>query len=478
MFVKFIKRSSWLVVTLITSIILFLMTFLSIRDLIKSHILSNMSAHISVIIYIASALIIGYLLYRIKDKKYFLIGLFIVALIIRMVWILNINSEPVSDFTEMYKGAQNMLNGQTEIIKNSDYFNTWVYQLGFTFFQFNIIKLFGDSIIVLKITSAIISACIPLVIYLICKSLRDSKTARIPALIYCFYITSITMTSVLTNQHLSTLLIYFGLYILISKEKKIVSLILSGIIISIGNIIRPEGIIVIIAIVLFLLFKDFENIKTPKIFMINNIGRPLIIVIVYFLTSTMVSIGFKELGYTDYSLSNREPYWKFVVGLNPNHGGLWNSEDGDLVNRYPLGEDRDNYEKELILDRLKDKDSMLNLFKQKFSYMWAKNDWGSIAFSLNYEGASEELGNSLLKIEKIQFVGIIVLAFLSVLLSIIRKVKFSYYHLFMILLIGYILAHLIVEVQTRYRYFIIPTMVILSIEIFSYIDMRLKKKHY
>lgn len=476
MLINIIKKSSCLVVTLITSIILCLMTILSIIDLKKSHILSNMSAHISVIIYIILSLIIGYFLYRIKDKKYFLIGLFIVALIIRIVWVLNINSEPVSDFTQMYKGAQNMLNGQIDTIKNSEYFNVWVYQLGFTFFQFNIIKLFGDSIIVLKITSAIISACIPLVIYLICKSLRNSKTARIPALIYCFYITSIAMTSVLTNQHLSTLLTYIGIYILISREKKILSLIFSGIIISVGNIIRPEGIIVIIAIVLFLFFKDFENIKMPNVFMIKNIGRPLIIVLVYLLTGIMVSMVFKQLGYTDYSLSNREPYWKFVVGLNSKHGGLWNSEDGALVRKYPLGKDRDDYEKKLILDRIKDKRGILNLFKQKFSYMWTKNDWGSISFSLNYEGASEKLVNSLLKIEKIQFVGIIVLAFLSVLLSIIRKTKFSYYHFFMIILIGYVLVHLIVEVQTRYRYFIVPTMLILSIDIFSYIDMRLKKK--
>ena len=465
MFVNFIKKSSWLVVTGITLIILGVMVNLNISPIGKVNLL--LSDNINVFLYIFLSLFIGLLLYRIKNNKYFLLALFLTALIIRVIWVLNIHSLPVSDFMQMYNGAQDILNGNIDALRGSEYFQTWVYQLGFTFFQYVIINIFGNSIGVLKLVNAIITSCIPIVIYLICNTLKKGKSARVPALIYCFYVTSIAMTSVLTNQHLSTLLIYFGLYLLISKEKYFFSIIYVGVIISLGNIIRPEGIIVIIAIVLFLIFNDFENIKNPKRFLKYNILRPTLIVAIYLITSTMVSGAFKLSGYTDYSLSNREPYWKFVVGLNDKHGGLWNSEDGDLVNRYPLGEKRDDYEKQLILDRLKDKEKVINLFNKKFRYMWTKNDFGSLSFSLNYKGASKHLMKLLLKIEKVQFIIIVSLAFLSVIISVFKRIKFGYYHLFMIILIGYVLSHLILEVQTRYRYFIIPTLVILSIEAIS-----------
>lgn len=462
---KFFENTSRLVVLIITSIILGLMVYLNFNDVHKTKV--TQSEKIYVIVYFIVCILIGFLLYKIKSKKYFIIGLFAVSFIIRLIWVLNINSVPVSDFTQMYEGAQNILNGNTELVRNSSYFEVWVYQLGFSAFQSIILRIFGDSILVLKITNAFISACIPVVIYLICDKLKNNKYSRIPALIYAFYLTSIAMTSVLTNQHLATLLIYIGLYILIDKDNNILWLAVSGVLIALGNIIRPEGIIVIIALFLFFIFKDFSNIKKPKIFLTKNVLRPVLILLVYLITITSVSAVFKAKGYTDYNIGNREPYWKFVVGLNPKHAGLWNSEDGELVNRYPVGNERDEYEKKLILERIKDKDAMLELFDKKFKYMWSGNDWGSIGFSLNYENVSDGFRNILLRIEKIEFMAIITLMSLSLIFTIFRRVPFNNYYLFMIIFIGYVLVHLIVEVQTRYRYFIIPCMVILTVEALS-----------
>ena len=465
MTIKFIKKASLYVVIIITLISLGLMINLNISDAEKIHVTSSQKMY--VLIYFLLALCAGYALYKVKDQKYFILGLFGVAFIIRLIWVLNINSQPVSDFTQMYKGAQNILNGNTDLVRNSEYFRVWVYQLGFAFFQSNILRIFGDSIEVLKVTNAFISACIPVVIFLICNNLKRSKGSRIPALIYCFYVTSIAMTSVLTNQHLATLLIYIGLYIFMKYDKSYIGLIFFGIIISLGNVIRPEGIIVMIGIILFLIFKDFDNIRNIKVFAINNITKPMLILIVYMMTTTLVSATFKGMGLTDYNLGNREPYWKFVVGLNVGHNGLWNPDDGDLVNKYSLGEERDEFEKKLIFKRLGNKEEIVKLFKRKFEYMWSGSDWGSISFALNYEEAPKDLRQILLRTEKLQFIGIVILAFVSIIISIRKRIYLDNYHLFMILFIGYVLSHLIVEVQTRYRYFIIPCMIILTAEVFT-----------
>lgn len=77
--------------------------------------------------------------------------------------------------------------------------------------------------------------------------------------------------------------------------------------------------------------------------------------------------------------------------------------------------------------------------------MWASNDTSiSFAFSDNIDNTN--LYNALLGVINI----------------IKEKDKFNYSFLFLIILIGYFLAHLILEVKPRYRYFAIPIFFIMA----------------
>ncbi|MBU3104990.1 hypothetical protein [Clostridium gasigenes] len=195
-----------------------------------------------ILVIILAIVAIGILIWwgcKIEDNKKFLIVLFSTSFIIRLVWVLSIKTEPISDFAFMYEGAQNIAGGNYDYILNSGYFKTWVYQLGFTMYLVGIIKFFGDSLLIIKVFKVLIVSLIPVIIYLTGKKMGSNKGAKIVSLGYCFYISSIVSTSVLTNQHLATLLFYTGIYLLISNVNRKYKWILIGLSIGIRDIIRP-----------------------------------------------------------------------------------------------------------------------------------------------------------------------------------------------------------------------------------------------
>ncbi|MBE6153707.1 MAG: hypothetical protein E7166_05740 [Firmicutes bacterium] len=115
--------------------------------------------------------------------------------------------------------SRSLLGGDTSF-NNSTYFNLWAYQIGFVTYQTLLLKI-CNSVFFLKIVNCIISSSICVLIYLISKEFVKEKSAQIVSIIYSFLVFTISYTSVLSNQHISTFLIYLSLYILIAKKLKL-----------------------------------------------------------------------------------------------------------------------------------------------------------------------------------------------------------------------------------------------------------------
>ena len=106
---------------------------------------------------------------------------------------------------------------------------------------------------------------------------------------------------------------------------------------------------------------------------------------------------------------------------------------------------RNEGHKTLLSARLNNPVSLLVTMASKTVPMWASNDT-SIGFAFSDNIDNTNLYNALLGVINI----------------IKEKDKFNYSFLFLIILIGYFLAHLILEVQPRYRYFAIPIFFIMA----------------
>lgn len=472
--IKFLNKISSNIVLYLSmffSIGIVLLNLLGMITFNKLFSFNNLFEVILVIVAIVAMILIIMFLRKIKYRKRFLFSLFIVSFLIRFIWILWIDTIPISDFKVMYDGATEIAKGNYSFILESNYFNIWVYQLGFTGYLAILLKVFNNSLFMIKFINVIIVSLIPVIIFLSAEKLTNAKIARIPSILYALYIGSIANTSVLTNQHLATLLFYIAVYLLVINLNRKFKWILIGLCIAVGNIIRPEGSIVLLAILLFLVFKNLTSAK--------EIGKGVLefagIIIIVILVSKLVSFGFVKAGISNYPLSNRDPLWKFSCGLNPNSKGTYNDEDLVYLNIAELsGKTRKEAHMELIKERISNPLQLGVTMAYKYVNMWALNDT-SLQFAFTDNVNKPQVYNIVIKIEKIQYMIVTILFMFGIISIIKRKKGFENNHIYLIIFLGYLLAHLLIEVQPRYRYMSLPILFIISSYFFAKINYNLDK---
>ncbi|WP_273124321.1 ArnT family glycosyltransferase [Bacillus weihaiensis] len=403
------------------------------------------------------SILIGKFSTRYVSKKFFFLLLLLIAFCLRIGWAYFIKTPIASDFLYMYEGAVDLSKGNYEFTNNF-YFEKWSYQLGFTSYEAMVVSLFGDSPRILKLLNIFYSIGITIIIYLTASKLFNETSGRIAGLLYAFYIPSIVMSSVLTNQHLSTFLYFLAFYLIIAKglEKKLIWIWI-GLILALGNLIRPLGSFSLLAIIIFCFLFYYLNDKRKIKF---NITKKLSgVLIVYVLFQQLVSYTLIGIGITDETLSNKDSLWKFVLGLNLDTRGHYSSEDVEYLDQFSLWNERNEKAKELISERLEDKSKVAKLMNDKFIDMWGSKD-STVYWSLKGTQHSAEFPQLLYTTERAMYLSIMFFSIIGVSYMIYQQGN-KQYSLFLILILGYAFVHTLIEVQTRYRYDIIPSLFII-----------------
>nr|WP_240522378.1 MULTISPECIES: hypothetical protein [Bacillus cereus group] len=147
--------------------------------------------------------IISFLANRFLTVNQFLLILIVTAFAIRLLWIIFEKTVPISDFSVMYESAQQAVKGNFAFITD-EYYMSWTYQLGFTYYEAILIKIFGNHLFILKLFNIFWSVGTAVIIYFMGKTIFNEYSARTAAIFYAFYIPNIIYSSVLTNQYIST----------------------------------------------------------------------------------------------------------------------------------------------------------------------------------------------------------------------------------------------------------------------------------
>ncbi|MBH0230698.1 ArnT family glycosyltransferase [Halobacillus yeomjeoni] len=418
---------------------------------------------------------IFYLISRLNlPKRFFLPGLLGVAFIIRFIWVWVSPTVPESDFLMLYNAANAATEGDFGFTENA-YFQKWVYQLGFVMYQAAVINMFGDSIFVLQFINILFSVAIIWLVYEITREVFNENAGRIAGLVYTFYIPAIVMTSLLTNQILATFLFYAGALLLVkSLSEKKWSWVIIGVLFALGHIIRPLGPFVLLAtgIFLFVVYVLGQKRKTAGINLMKFSG----IIATYFLIITLASQALMMSGISDYPLENRDPKWKFVLGLNHETKGTYSNEDAETLSGLEW-EERLEKEEEMIDQRLSNPSRLTDLFVDKFSIMWGNRD-ASISWS--YGDGDENIRERLYQLDKVLYIQFFIFAFTAFVALMIhlwknhsdKKIQSLFFVLF---IIGYAMIHLIIEIQTRYRFVMMPSLIILqSYGVYAFFNQSLK----
>lgn len=235
--------------------------------------------------------------------------------------------------------------------------------------------------------------------------------------------------------------------------------IISGFLISLGNIIRPEGIISIFSLIIyFLLIIKKENVKKIFLTIVTILGS-------YYLMFAICSTILVKTSIGPNGLRNNAPQWKFVLGFNFDTNGTYCNDD-----LWTLSDPKDGYS--LVINRIKNNYKELpTLFYNKTKTFWTEYnfDWSFYHIkNKNIEILNKDVNTSfiieyLLKINYVYYFLIFVLAVFAI-GYIIKNGNIINKEIIIILnqIIVTFMVYLLIEVQPRYSYFIQISIFILA----------------
>ncbi len=461
---KFQKAISWIIlvcVAIFTTVVFFQMW----NNLFQYYFPFNPGRYIWLLILgLVIVLVVGYILYRLKDdnvvmNRVILLVLLAIFAIIAISWIHFVPNNQNSDFGGLWSHAKYALRGGPLYKSDNSYFAKWAYQTGFLTYLMGVVKIFGPHIQAIQYLNVLYQVLILLLSYkLVEKIFHSIKMARLTVLLLMINLDWFALNSQADNQYIGSLLFLTTFYLIL--KDKYWAYILAGITLAAGCVVRPIGPVVIAGFVVFTLVYVFMNNNK---FNWDAIWKMLIVLAIYFVLFSGAGMLIKSSGLNEYGLSNRDSEWKFVTGLDYSSKGVY---DPDVVKTFDMKASRavmNKQEKEVVKQHigfLNESHGWLRLFKAKLAILWAKP-----STAIDFTGISTNHSPTTVNImQYVGYVGSIITIIFSFIGS-LRLFNFKFdkgLYLLLLPLMAFVIVQLLIEVQGRYRIEFIPALAILG----------------
>lgn len=388
--------------------------------------------------------------------RYKIWSLLLMALFLRIFWILSVNTMPMSDFNTMYQNAKEILAGNIDVLKGYTYLARFPHLIPMTFYMAGIIKLFPiHNLLVMKILNAIFGTISVYLLYKLSDNFIKSERNKLFVLILgAVFPPFITYTSVLCTENLAIPL-YLGTLIMFYKAKARTNeqakyFIISGGLLALSNLFRGVAIVFLIAFFIYILLCTEKSKFT-------NIGYLVLgyIVITVGISGTLLKAGLLE-----------RPLWKgaepssatlLLKGTNFEHNGQWNLEDAKFVDEHLKDDNLTILCLEKVKERILSKSpkEIISFYIKKFSSQWRVGDCSGTYWA--YMGAALPIKSTLPV--TFQLIYSVILAFSCIALF---KDNNKNVVLLNIILCGCGLLFTIIETQSRYSYIVSWIFIILA----------------
>lgn len=414
------------------------------------------------------------------SSKNKLLLILIIGFSLRVLWILDVNSIPTSDFKVIYDSAGSFINGDRSMFYGISYIGRFPHLTITTLYMALIRYIFPiNNLLIIKVINLICSMFVLILINLIIATLyKNEDYALKGTLIGAIFPPFISYVSVFCSENVAIplYLLSISLFLIGVKNKdKLRFFILSGITLAIGNLFRMVALIVLLAYIIYILayYKDM---------LLRKIKRILLITTSYGIIICSVSSTLQVLKITEYPLwRGSEPNTTSVLkGTNYNSFGAWNEEDSKLTE-----DNISNYDKveELSKKVIKERLTNASIYKLgifyfgKFAFVWSLGDCSGVLWSQKNIDESEiklpvkEIREIHIPVATI-FQIIYILIIFIVLVGLFNKNKLRNIieiNLFYLILCGYGCTYLITEAQPRYSYIVSWVFIILFINGLDYL---------
>lgn len=401
-----------------------------------------------------------------KNGLRFCICLAAAVFAVRGVFVLLVPTEPVSDFLALYHAAQQLAQGNN-VMNDKLYFRRWAYQSGFVAWMALWIRLFGADVFFFQMTNCVFGAGTAVLVYGLSRRFASPQGARAAGILYLLYPGSVLLAPVLTNQHLSELLLLAALYVATGGEGDIKGRLLrggaAGLLLAFSNVIRPAAIVAVIAVLAVLLLELFCWKELGRDGLLPIAGGALAVAAVYVLATRGASWLIRVTGLNQNGLTNQVPMWKFVLGLNTASKGGWNAADDAIVFAADQLAENQAAAQQLLKERLAEltPGRLLTLFWEKIKGMWGNFEATHWTFTANVTEAYTargQVGNlnwvlsKAVRIASGFAIANSLLTAAGCVRAALKKEKGREAALLLTLTaLAYFSAHLFIEIQRRYR---------------------------
>ena len=378
--------------------------------------------------------------------------LFVAAAALSMAAAAYLRTELQSDFLFLYRSAVQLRHGDLSFANNV-YFYLWGYQSVYVAWEAALLSLWEDPRMIQLVHCLLFSGSLVLLYRLMRTSLSE-QAARIAAVLPLLFPFFFTLPSVLTNQIPSAFFFLLGLWCLVGQEMRQRGrwrFALGGALLQLGNLLRPEGVLVLAALaavgILYLL-SHHEQWKRLAV-------AGLLVLAAYFLVGRLAELLAVWTGLNPAGLGNRSPLWKFLIGFNHETGGSYSDADWQAVlstlsPTYKVTDATLELERSLIAQRLQQPlGAFWQLFLHKVENLWVK---GGLYWALNrYLERWALLYSIVTWYDRLVLLAGVCLTGVGVVLGWKQK-RPAVQYLPQLMVLAAFFAFLLVEVQPRYSY--------------------------
>lgn len=413
------------------------------------------------------------------------LSVFLIALIIRLIVRYWIVMYPNGDMESYYEMGVAFCRGDFSYIRQT--VSGWGIPdfAGMAFFYGLLGKIFTPTIEGYQLAFSVINACSCLFVFLIADQIHP-KSALYSALLFVFYPSNLLFSQVFSHQHLNLLFVLCCVYLMLLAVNsgkwlvRVVCSFFSGLLLLFAQYSHPSTLPTMLAVIIYILILFFASLR-------KGFQRSLQIacLLVCFIAGYFgCRLGTRTLlirsQLLDQDLASDSIYYaKIAMGLNHETSGMYSAKDTALFFNLPSKEEKNRVAKEMIRERTADFRQLMELVRDKIEIVWIFKDtavhwafFGDQKLQENEEsqGIISELrdayyykqrnvDNAFSLLDFFYVAAIYLFAFIGVLLG--RNTQSL--DLFLILIIlGWASVHLLIEVQTRYRFLAMPFLCIFA----------------
>lgn len=385
---------------------------------------------------------------------------------------------PVSDFDFYYSVGEWFLQGDFSRIAD----RIAQYQIpafgGLAVLNTVLTCLFSHTLIGQQIANAVMTSLACVCIFHIGKHF-ERKIGVAAAFIYSLYPSNIIMTQVCTNQHGASLMYLCAALCMINIKKheelckRFIWSVFAGLCLAVGYFFHPSAIIIVLT---FLCCSFLYVIQGDRLELKRHIIDFFVFLITYIIIIQFSLFLLQGSGMIS-STKSAPILPRIVVGLNHETMGQWSADD---LQALANAEDHDRFAKKMIIERIKDPKMLLQLYWNKLNILMFGQDssfmWYTYAEETDFLHIDAEDDLYEKKAEHYHWIKIFTESIarwdqyfvLLIYFFAVTGLSFCLFHnnhsqillYILIEICGWIGVFVLAEVQPRYRYYIMPEIMI------------------